>query len=367
MMKRFLLINLSLLLVLNLFGTKASAWTPTDVGDPNCINLKGLESVRHISKGTPVCNCRTCTIDAMTYDKIDRYVAKLTSQLNSIDQITPVQKQTAIYFEAGKYAAVNLVAVTDSIAALLHPFIRGSSASLYAKVPYYLIMVGGSVAGVFCQIFQNKYEIIFFENKAKLDNIKHIFDDLAKEIENKNFKYNNFLLVSTNSDPNGPPDAIAQFGITNFVPSGYNASFYNEEYFEKINQQQIKPILNMIKNGHFRTYENKEYDEKIRNVLKNATKVTVPVAALSEAHNLMKLYRPEFVDYIRTGKVGKDICEFLKKYKKIPNLVKAILSFFTSNENKNNLNEIVDNGLEVLTIAFNSDDVASSITSGSEL
>lgn len=83
----------------------------------------------------------------MTYDKIDRYVAKLTSQLNSIDQITPVQKQTAIYFEAGKYAAVNLVAVTDSIAALLHPFIRGSSASLYAKVPYYLIMVGGSVAG----------------------------------------------------------------------------------------------------------------------------------------------------------------------------------------------------------------------------
>ena len=122
----------------------------------------------------------------------------------------------------------------------------------------------------------------------------------------------------------------------------------------------------MIENGHFRTYENKEYDEKIRDVLKNATKVTVPVATLSEAYNLMKIYKTDFVNYVRTGEIGKNISEFLKKNKKIPNLIKAILAFFTGKEDKN-LNDIIDHGVEVITIAFNNDDVSSSITSKDEL
>ncbi len=365
MIKKLLLIKLSLLLVLNILGTKANAWAPTDVGDPNCINLKGMENLRHISKGAPVCDCKTCTIDAMTYDKIDQYVSKLTSQLNSIDLITPVQKQKAIYFEAGKYAAVNLVAVTDSIAALLHPLIRGSTASLYASVPYYLILVGGCVVGVLCQILQSKYEVIFFENKAKLDNIKFIFKDISRGIKEKNFIGNNFLLVSTNFDPNGPPDAIAQFGNTDFIPKNYNSSYYDEEYFNKIDKRKIEPVLSMIKDGRFRTYEKQEYDEKIRNVLEDATKVTVPVATLSEAYNLIKLYKPEFVSYVKTGKIGKDISEFLKKNKKVPNLVKALLAYFTGNDDKN-LNDIIDNGVEVITIAFNDNDI-SSIALESEL
>lgn len=243
----------------------------------------------------------------MTYDKIENYVSKLGTQLNSIDQFTPTNKQKAINYEAGKYAAVELIFVNEVLAAVLHPLVRSSTANPYFKGAYFLIISAGVIVGLLCQISQTKYETIFFENKAKLNNIKFILKELYKDINNKKFKNRNFLLVSTNYDPNSP-DAISQFcamdGIT------YNESLYGEGYFNKINEEKIMPLLEIIDKCHFYTYEKASYDTELRDLLKKATKVTLPIALVSDAAVLFSLYRAELFDYTTFGKADPHIGEF---------------------------------------------------------
>ena len=279
MIKKLLSMILSSVFAINIYYV--NAWAPTDFNDPKCIDLNGLgQKIDYISKGNPVCNCKTCTVDAMTYDRIENYVSKLNSQLNSIDRFSPINKQKAINYETGKYAAVNLIFVTESLASVLHPLVRSAGANPYIKATYFLIMSAGVVIGILCQTSQTKYETIFFENKAKLNNIKQILKQLSTDINAAKFKNRNFLLVSTNYDPN-LPDAISQFGKINGI--AYNESLYGEEYFNKINEEKVKPLLDIIEKGHFCTYEKASYDTELRDFLKKATNVTLPIAILSDA------------------------------------------------------------------------------------
>lgn len=356
MIKKLLSISLSLFFIINIHNTHA--WTPTDFNDPKCINLKGLgQKIDYISKGEPVCNCKTCTIDAMTYDKIENYVSKLNTQLNSIDRFTPINKQEAINYESGKYAAVNLIFVTESLAAILHPLVRSSSANHYIKGTYFLIMSAGVIIGLLCQFSQTKYETIFFENKAKLNNIKLVLQELSKDINNKKFENRNFLLVSTNFDQNSP-DAISQFCTMDGI--SYNESLYGEEYFNKINEEKVKPLLEIIDKGHFCTYENASYDTELRDLLKKATKVTLPIALLSDAYILFKLYREEVLEYTAFGQEGLHIGEFLKKHSAMiaaigtTNFFGALFAFFKGesfeSETAKNINNLLKTGANTVTI-----------------
>ena len=62
----------------------AKAWTPTDYEDYKCIDLRGLNEKRNISLpekiGQKVCGCKTCTVDAVAYEKIGDYISKLENE-----------------------------------------------------------------------------------------------------------------------------------------------------------------------------------------------------------------------------------------------------------------------------------------------
>lgn len=95
---------------------------------------------------------------------------------------------------------------------------------------------------------ENRFENLskeenYLENKVKLKNIKYILEDISKAIEYKRYKNKNFILASSNYDPNEPM-AVAQFAKEDGLT--YKDD-YDDTYFNKINDR-VKIVLDKVEN-----------------------------------------------------------------------------------------------------------------------
>ena len=329
-MKKLLSTGLSVAIAMSVCSTKTYAWSPTDFNDPKCIDLRNLRtqgksSLRKITKSKNVCGCKTCTLGAITYYEINNYLRDFIKELNGMDEMITKDNQTAINWEAGKYGIINLVLLTDTVAAAFHPLVRGKGANLLGKVIYWGVMVGGSLVGLVCHGVQTHYEVIAIEDKMKLENTKDILEKIAEEINRKAYRNNNFLLVTTNYDPHSP-SSTAFFAEKDDI--FYNNDFYidgehfnEDEYFNEINERQLKPILARIKNGEFQTYKNYEYETKLRDNMVQGLYYTVPLAFFAEAYNAVRLNNPEALQKIKSflkGKISKEKMKaFFREVKKL--------------------------------------------------
>lgn len=353
MKKRIISMVLSCIMVL---GTckPLYAWTPTDFNDPKCIDLSNLRTqgkgfLLRVSKGKNVCGCKTCMIDAVTYTLLEDYISDLQKQLSVINQVIPVNKQRAINWETGKYGALNLILLTDSIAALLHPIIRGETANPIVKATYWAIMAGGVLVGFICQYKQNHYEALILENEARINNIETILESITKAIDRKDYKNANFLLVSANNDLNNP-SATAFFSEKENI-SYSNSTYTSDEYFNKINEKKIKPLLIRIKDGEFHTYKKHKYETIYRDYLKKGLCVTIPFDVFAETFNAFRVYNPETLQKIKS---------YLTKIKLSPKKIKILLKEIEKLARKETLStsDFIGLGVESVTVIMDDELVA---------
>ena len=318
-MKKLLSIALCVVITMSVCNISILAFVPTDYDDPNCIDIRDLGTRKKFMTANNICRCKTCRFDALTYSYLEEYVKKLQIEAKLSDRANYIHKQKAITWESGKYGAINVVLLTDTVAAYFHSAIRGEAAYPVAKVIYYAIMVSGSLAAIVCQYKQTSYELIILENNIKLKNIESILRDISREIEYKSYKNMNFILASSNYDINGPM-AVAQFAKKDDVVYE-DTNIFNDEYFKKINEETIKPILNEIENGEFSTYEKREYETKIRDYMKAGVDITLPAALFAEAFNGIKLSNPEKIqkvkDYLKDKIDEKKVNSFFKEVAKL--------------------------------------------------
>lgn len=108
-----LAINLILALIISSFNLKTKALIPTDYEDPNCINLSnlgvGVDFISYNGTQKAICGCRTCTVDAIVYGKIEEYVKTFKRLLRPISEITQSNNQDKVNSEVKKFAAFNLL------------------------------------------------------------------------------------------------------------------------------------------------------------------------------------------------------------------------------------------------------------------
>ena len=175
-MKKLVSIGLTIVMAVSSCSTNMYAFTPTDYDNPKCIDIRDLGvKTDYIAKENKVCGCKTCSIDAVMFNRLGDYLTDLENRFENLSK-----------------------------------------------------------------------EENYLENKVKLKNIKYILEDISKAIEYKRYKNRNFILASSNYDINEPM-AVAQFAKKDDVVYEY-ANIFNDEYFKKINEETIKPILNEIEN-----------------------------------------------------------------------------------------------------------------------
>lgn len=302
MIKRLLATNLILALIISSFNLKTKALIPTDYEDPNCINLTSLGVGRDVItyNGTQkaICGCSTCTVDAMVYGKIEEYVKTFKRLLRPISEITQSNNQDKVNSEVKKFAAFNLAYIAPPIAALLKPLVRDTDFYTFYKIAFFIVEASGTIIGLLYKVSETQYKTMFFENKAKLDNVTTVLRQISKDIEKGRFKNKNFLLVSTNYNPISAGGAIAQFAKKDGIE---NDDEYNEKYFNKLNEEEIKPILEEIDRQVFPVYDNVEYNKEVRDVLKAAKSVTLPTAVLSDAYLFLTGQGINIAQFIETS------------------------------------------------------------------
>ena len=83
--KSLIATGLSVATVLPNTSMVSSAWAPTHI-KAKCMGLSDLNEKGHISlpekEGQEVCGCKTCTVDAVTYNKIGDYISILENEFD---------------------------------------------------------------------------------------------------------------------------------------------------------------------------------------------------------------------------------------------------------------------------------------------
>lgn len=167
------------------------AWAPTE-----CIDLRELGKTKDLimlgQDGEKVCGCKKCTVDAVLYNRLGDYIDELKRRFNML--------------------------------------LEEPEPSFMDKI---LIKFGST---------QKKRRDI--ERFVKLQNIESTLEGILNYRNGKflNTTYRNFLLVSTNYDPNGPTN-IAQLARKDNIT--YNFA-YDENYFQNIKEKKIVPLLNKV-------------------------------------------------------------------------------------------------------------------------
>lgn len=348
MVKKLISVNLVFALIVGMFNLRISAMAPTDYDDLNCINLSRLgvtkEFITYNGTQKAVCGCSTCNVDAMTYGKIETYIRSLKRLLFPISEIAKANNQDKVNNEVKKLAAYNLAYVAPSIAVVLKPLIADTSFYTFSKIAFFVIEASGAIIGILYKTSETKYKTMFFENKAKLDNIKEVLYQISKDIEKGRFKDKNFLLVSTDYNPTSAC-AIAQFAQKDGIKKDDE---YNEEYFNKLNEEELKPILEEIDRQVFPVYDNVEYNAEVRDVLKKSASITLPTAVLADAY----LYL--------TGQ-GIDIVQFVNRYHMLIAAIGsgfwgALYAFFngkgTGEDTGKELNDVAEKGVKTIKIIY---------------
>lgn len=347
MIKKILSIGLSLAIAISVCNLPASAWVPTDFDDPKCIDIRKLgNGNKYIAKPEKVCRCKKCSIDAFTYSYLEQYVRDQRDYIENLDNDIKIFTQNSIDYEAKKHGGFNLVFISSNLYGPLKKFI-GSKAPIAVAV----IMMGSTIYGLYCWYRQHEAEIIAFENKIKQQNILSALKNLANEIEDKSYKDGNFILVSKNSSPRDQ-GSVAQFARKDGLT--YNEEKYNDEYFNNINDNMIKPLIKKIEDKAFQSYEAEEYETTLRDILKNAYSVTIPASVFTELYRIYKEHKSieedslsEFVD----ENIQK-VDGFMKKYNISKEQLILLLKYIDSitKDSPSTLKKIINMGTKSLTI-----------------
>ena len=302
-MKKLISITLSIAIAMSVCSTSIYAFLPMDFHDQKCIDLSKL--CTHDKKCEPfykkqdnVCKCKKCSVAAYPYIRLKEYILDLLYGLTPIDKMVYENMQTSIDYEAKKYGMLNVIFVTDGIGALVFR----KSENFFAAVATYTAMACESVVSFIFHERQRYYETLSIENEVKLNKDKKILESISDEINRKAYKNKNFLLASTNYDPNSPTSTAFFAKKDNIF---YNDSYINDEYFNELNENIIKPILARIKNGEFSTHKNHEYDTELRDLMKKGLKITMPIALFAETVDLLGLNTTEALQKAKEHLIGK--------------------------------------------------------------
>ena len=97
----------------------------------------------------------------------------------------------------------------------------------------------------------------YLQNKIKQENIYSTLKHISAAIEEQRYIGKNFILVSKNNNPN-EQDSFAQFAKADGIT--FDEKMCDAFYFNKINEEKIKPLLTKVENNL------KFYDtEKLKN------------------------------------------------------------------------------------------------------
>lgn len=196
-MKRLLSIISILFVIFVSFDVQIYAWAPTDFEDVKCINLRELGKTKDLimlgQDGENVCGCKKCTVDAVLYNRLGDYIDELKRRFDVL--------------------------------------LKEPETSFMDKI---LIKLGSTR--------KMRRDI---EHLVKLQNIESTLEGILNYKNGKflNTTYRNFLLVSTNYDPNGPTN-IAQLARKDNIT--YNFA-YDENYFQNIKEEKILPLLSKVR------------------------------------------------------------------------------------------------------------------------
>lgn len=333
-MKRPIALFLSLLVTISSNSITSAYILPTDIDD-KCTNVYKLKSddLIHLPTNTSktVCGCKTCTVDALTYEKLEDYLNELTnlSHLQNSNKKIIIDTQKRIDNNAAAYTAGNVALIGSAAATTfgkLYPNLLAlaqngavSTASLVGLTACGIVVVGGVVVGLYYANQANKQATIVLISRTKINNIKQVLKSLSKQIERKGFKNNNFLFVTTNYDP---VDASTYVNFKNKTDITYDDKEYNENFFNNLNKNIIKPALKDFDNVF--TYEDESnYDySKLENA-KDLFKISLPINVVLHVFSALEAGNPQLAEKILLKIKGMDkaivgalIAEFFRDAKK---------------------------------------------------
>ena len=85
--KKLISITLSITITVSSCSTSMHAFTPTDYDNPKCIDIRDLGvKTDYITKENKVCECKTCSFDAVMFNRLDDYLADLENRFENLSK-----------------------------------------------------------------------------------------------------------------------------------------------------------------------------------------------------------------------------------------------------------------------------------------
>lgn len=85
--KKLISITLSITIAVSSCSTSMYAFVPTDYDNPKCIDIRDLGvKTDYITKENKVCECKTCSFDAVMFNRLDDYLADLENRFENLSK-----------------------------------------------------------------------------------------------------------------------------------------------------------------------------------------------------------------------------------------------------------------------------------------
>lgn len=85
--KKLISITLSITIAVSSCSTNMYAFTPTDYDNPKCIDIRDLGAkTDYITKENKVCGCKTCSIDAVMFNRLGDYLTDLENRFENLSK-----------------------------------------------------------------------------------------------------------------------------------------------------------------------------------------------------------------------------------------------------------------------------------------
>ena len=85
--EKLISITLSIAIAVSSCSTNMYAFTPTDYDNPKCIDIRDLGvKTDYITKENKVCECKTCSFDAVMFNRLDDYLADLENRFENLSK-----------------------------------------------------------------------------------------------------------------------------------------------------------------------------------------------------------------------------------------------------------------------------------------
>ena len=85
--KKLISITLSITITVSSCSTSMYAFTPTDYDNPKCIDIRDLGvKTDYITKENKVCGCKTCSIDAVMFNRLGDYLTDLENRFENLSK-----------------------------------------------------------------------------------------------------------------------------------------------------------------------------------------------------------------------------------------------------------------------------------------